>query len=303
MSTSVTGAGRVPVTVLIPTKDEELNLPTTLDALTWADQVIVFDSCSTDHTVEIAKERNCEVAQRIFDNYSDHKNWALDHLQFRNDWILILDADEKVPPDLAAEIAAIVVSPSACDGYFVARQIIVDGHWLRRAGKYPDYQLRFFRKGRARYERRIVHEHMVVEGRVGHLKHHLTHVDAKGTFRYIDRHNRFAEMEAVEAFITMRTGADSIGVAPDHGQQWLAQRSLKAFAYRWLPFRPLLVLIYLYFFKLGFMMGRAGLKTCVLRMYYEYMVDLYLAELRDPTSPISVKYRDYLAERLRRHPS
>lgn len=290
---------RVPVSILIPTKDEERNLPTTLDALHWADEIIVFDSFSSDGTVALARQRGCVVFQREFDNFSDHKNWALDHIPFRNSWILILDADEKVSPALADEIAATCVDAKAADGYYIPRQIWVDGVWLKRAGKYPDYQLRLFKRGRARYERRIVHEHMLVEGRVGYLKTPLVHVDDKGIHRYIERHNRYAEMEAVEALIASRLEARdaTLGAAgTGHVQR---RRRLKNFAYRHVPFRPLLVFVYTYVLKGGFLMGRAGLKNCVLRMFYEYMIDLYLAELADPASPAALKYTAYIEERCR----
>lgn len=288
---------KVPISVLIPTKDEERNLPSTLEAVAWADQVIVFDSYSTDRTEEIARAAGCDFQQREFDNFADHKNWALSHLEFRHDWILIIDADEKVPPALAEEIRAIVRAVPECDAYYVARQIWVDGVWLKHAGKYPDYQMRLFRRGMARYERRIVHEHMVTEGRVGFLKNHLVHIDAKGTERYIARHSRYAEMEAVEAYIAIRTAG--AGDAAQGARQNALRRRLKTFAYRKLPFRPVLVFVYLYVARLGFLMGRAGVKTCVLRMFYEYMIDLYLEELDDLDSPVAVKYRAYIADRCR----
>lgn len=289
----------VPVSVLIPTKDEERNLPSTLDALHWADEIVVFDSFSSDRTVALARERGCAVFQREFDNFSDHKNWALDNIPFRNAWILILDADEKVSPELAREIGAICADAGSCDGYYIPRQIWVDGVWLKYAGKYPDYQLRLFRRGRARYERRIVHEHMLVDGPVGYLKNPLVHVDDKGVHRYIDRHNRYAEMEAVEAFIATRLSAREAALPVAERGPVQHRRRLKTFAYRHLPLRPLLVFLYTYVLKGGFLMGRAGLKSCALRMFYEYMVDLYLAELADPASPTALKYADYIEERCR----
>lgn len=298
MSTPPLATPKAPVSVLIPTKDEERNLPSTLGHLQWADEIVVFDSHSTDDTVEIARQWGCKVHQRAFDNFSAHKNWALENIDFRNDWILILDADEKVPPELAQEIAAVCTGNTGYDAYYIARQIWVDGVWLKHAGKYPDYNIRLFRKGRAWYERRIVHEHMVVDGPVGFLRNHLVHVDAKGTYRYVDRHNRYAEMEAVEAFIAIRTAAP-VGslVKAVGGRTSEGRRVLKTYAYRFLPFRPLLAFLYLYVIKRGFVMGRAGVKTCMLRMFYEYMVDLYLEELRDSTSPAYLKYQDYIEDR------
>lgn len=286
---------KVPVSILIPTKDEERNLPSTLAQLGWADEIVIFDSFSTDATLAIARSAGCEVHQREFDNFADHKNWALRSIDFRHEWILILDADEKVTPALADEIRGIVAGPSRFDAYYVARQIWVDGVWLKHAGKYPDYQMRLFRRGMAWYERRIVHEHMETSGRAGYLKHHLVHVDAKGIQRNIERHCRYAEMEAVEAFIIIHAtdSETTVQAAPLNA----LRRRLKNFAYRHVPFRPLMVFVYLYLFRLGFVMGRAGVKTCVLRMFYEYMIDLYLDELEDSRSPIALKYKDYIAER------
>jgi glycosyltransferase involved in cell wall biosynthesis len=286
------------VSVLIPTKNEARNLPSTLEALSWADQIIVFDSHSSDDTVEIAKRYGCEVSQRVFDNFADHKNWALQNLEFRNPWILILDADEKIPAALAEEISAICLGASSADAYYVARKILVDGVWLKHAGKYPDYNIRLFRNGKARYERRIVHEHMIADGRIGTLKNHLVHIDAKGTYRYIERHNQYAEMEAVEAWITLHSGpaVQSLGGVL-RARRNERRRLLKNFAYQYLPFRPILVFLYLYVFRLGFVMGQAGIKTCALRMFYEYIVDLYLEELKDPDSPVAVKYKGYIEER------
>jgi glycosyltransferase involved in cell wall biosynthesis len=286
---------KTPISVLIPTKDEERNLPSTLECLDWVDQIVVFDSFSSDNTVSIAGRRGCDVYQRQFDNFADHKNWALRNIPFRNDWILILDADEKVSRELRDEIAALCGRTGDCNGYYIARQIWVDGIWLKYAGMYPDYQLRFFKKGSAWYEPRIVHEHMIVYGRIGYLTNPLVHIDGKGVQRYIERHSRYAEMEAVEAFIVGRTAACR-AVFPDGPVA--RRRRLKTLAYRHLPFRPLMVFLYSYVIKLGFLMGRTGLKVCALRMFYEYMIDLYLRELEDRTSPIFVKYGAYIEERV-----
>jgi glycosyltransferase involved in cell wall biosynthesis len=291
---------KIPISILIPTKDEERNLPSTLESLSWADEIIVFDSFSTDQTVALARRFGCQVHQRMFDNFADHKNWAIRNIPFRNDWILILDADEKVSAELREELRIICGGKSDFGGYYIARQIWVDGVWLKRGGKYPDYQLRLFRNGRAWYERRIVHEHMVVDGRVGYLKNHLVHIDAKGVQRYIERHNRYAEMEAVEALIALRRARRAKPLAALlHGDSVQRRRELKMWAYRNLPFRPVFVFLYTYFFKLGFVMGKAGIKNSVLRMFYEYMIDLYLEELKDPSSPASQKYAAYIEERCR----
>src|SRR5919198_6772852 len=114
---------RAPVSVLVPTLDEELNLPECLDSVNWADEVFVVDSFSHDRTVEIARERGAHVVQHPFESYSRQKNWALDTLPFRNDWVLIVDADERVSPELRCEIQSIL--PDAdCAGYYLNRRVI-----------------------------------------------------------------------------------------------------------------------------------------------------------------------------------
>src|SRR5271166_3148218 len=114
---------RAALSVIIPTRNEERNIRLTLKSvLDWADQVFVFDSFSDDRTVEFARESGAVVAQRKFDNFSEHKNWALDNLPIRNRWVLFLDADERLTPKLRDEIAAIVGDESSRNGYFVARK-------------------------------------------------------------------------------------------------------------------------------------------------------------------------------------
>lgn len=286
---------KVPISILIPTKDEERNLPSTLESLKWADQVIVFDSYSEDRTPAIAKRFGCDFHQRKFDNFSDHKNWALDNLSFRHHWILILDADEKVSPALENEIREICAKHQVFDAYYIARQTWMDGVWLKYAGCFPDYNIRLLQKGKARYERRIVHEHMLVDGNVGFLENPIVHIDKKGINRYVDRHNKYAEMEAVEAYIEILNQNKPLA-SPDR-KVHLKRRRLKTISYKYLIFRPVFVFIYMYVFKLGFVMGKTGIKICTLRMFYEYVIDLYLNEIRNHSSPTFQKYRAYIEER------
>ena len=139
----VAPSAAVSVTVIIPTRNEERNLQQTLaGVVNWADQIFVFDSFSNDRTLEIAREAGVEVAQRVFDNFAAHKNWALDNLPIRNRWILFLDADERLTPELRSEIAAIVRDESSRNGYYISRKNYFMGHWIRHAGMYPDWQLR-----------------------------------------------------------------------------------------------------------------------------------------------------------------
>ena len=288
---------KAPVSVLIPTKNEERNLPVCLASVDWADEIIVFDSESTDATVQIAEAAGARVVTRKFDNFATHKNWALDTIDFRHDWILLLDADERVIPALADEIRAAVVQTDGPVGYYAARQTMFAGTWLRHGGVWPDYNLRLLRRGHARYEMRIVHEHMILDGPAGYLKGHLLHDDDKGIDRFFERHNHYTALEAVEIVRRRRMvgrEADNrlVGNLLARGPQ--RRRALKIFAQEHLPFRPLCVFLYMYFLKLGILDGRAGLRYALLKMYFEYQIVLKVKELDDPASPLYRQWQDYL---------
>jgi glycosyltransferase involved in cell wall biosynthesis len=236
------------------------------------------------------------VVQRAFDVFSTHKNWAIDNIDMRHDWILLVDADERVTPALAAEIAAVVTrnDPDGPVGWYIPRQNFFAGRWVRHCGMYPDWQLRLFRRGRARYEDRIVHEHMLVDGPTGRLRNHFVHKDDKGIERYVDRHNVYSSLEAVEIH-RLLTGRARDTIRPSLWRKGPPRRrALKNFAYRHLPMRPLFVFLYMYFGKLGFLDGRVGWRYCLLRAMYEYQISLKLIELRDPQSGMWQKYRHWL---------
>lgn len=283
----------VPVSVMVMTLNEENNITACLDSVAWADEVVVFDSYSSDHTLDLTRSRGARIVQRAFDDFSTHKNWALDNIPFVHPWLLLLDADERVTSDLAAEIADVIASADACNGYYIARQNWVWDKPLRCL--YPDYNLRFLRLGKGRYEDRLVHEHMVVEEPVGFLRNHLVHRDTKGMERYFDRHNVYSSFEAIEVwrFLNQRNG-DGLDAANPFRRGPEGRRALKQFAYRYLPARPLFQFLWLYVFKGGFLDGRLGWRYCVLRMFYEYQISLKLEELADGDAPMSLKYRQHL---------
>lgn len=284
---------KIPVSVLIPTKDETRNIKACINSLEWADEIVVFDSHSTDDTVEIAQSLGVRIVKRVFDNFSTHKNWALNNIKFRNDWILLVDADERATEHLAEEIFEITQRTDASDGYYVP---ILVWMWDRPIHcHYPVYNLRFLRRGKGRYENRIVHEHMIIEGKVGYLRNHLINHDKKGIERYFDRHNTYSTFEAIEAYrLLLGIGDDQKIDASLNTTGPLRNRVLKNFAYRYLPARPIFMFLWFYIFKRGFLGGRVGFRYCALRMFYEYQVDLKLIELRDADSVIGNKYKEFI---------
>lgn len=287
----------IPVSVLVPTRNEEQNLEFCLTCLARFEEVIVFDSYSTDRTIKIAERWDARVVQREFDNFSSHKNWALSNIPFRNRWVMIVDADEQVESSLADEICQIVLNKNQFnDGFFIPRKNMFAGVWIRHGGWYPDWQLRLFRRGLARYESRIVHEHILLNGKVGYLSNHLLHHDYKGIERYFDRHNTYSSMEAVEFYRALKQlGDQSDQIIPSIFSKGPERRRyLKLMAYRYLPFRPLFKFIWMYVFRGGFLDGRIGFRFCLLHTFYEYQVSLKLEELSNPESPLHQKYRDYI---------
>ena len=287
--------GKAALSVLIPTRDEERNIAACMQSVVWAGEIVVFDSLSTDRTRDIAQGYGAKVVQREFDNFSAHKNWALGNIRFENDWILIVDADERITETLAGEIQDLLKQGPKRNGYYVARQNWFCGKWIRHGGWYPDWQLRLIRRGCARYESRIVHEHVLLDGPAGYLKNPLVHQDYKGIERYFERHNSYSSLEAIEAYQQMVGNgqgeylpADSTGPGPGR------RRLLKTLAYRYLPARSLFKFLWMYVFKLGFLDGRIGFRYCLLHTFYEYQISLKLEELKEPESPMREKSRRYL---------
>lgn len=280
-----------PLSFIIPTRNEERNIRDAIGSVaSWADEVFVLDSYSEDRTVEFAKAMGVHVAQRRFDNFAAQKNWALDNLPLHNEWVFFLDGDERVPPRLRREITDAIRDPSRpFDGFYIGRQNYFMEVPVRHGGWYPDRRLVLFKHRLGRYESRIVHEHVVLNGRAGLLKQALLHYnDNKGLHQYFDRHNVYSTMEALEAYRHLK-GKRSVATlrARVFGKGPERRRALKQWAYRHLPFRPLFKFLWSYGLKRGFLDGRVGFRYCLLQSFYEYQVSLKLIELRsDPTSPM-----------------
>jgi glycosyltransferase involved in cell wall biosynthesis len=283
---------KAPLSVLVPTLNEELNLPECLDSVAWADEVFVVDSFSTDRTVEIARERGAQVIQHPFDGYSRQKNWALDTLPFRHEWVLILDADERVTPELHTEIEQLLLPlPSRGEsrgegyvppmGYYVNRRLIFMGRWIRYAGWYPSWNLRFFRHRLGRYDNREVHEHLVLQGPAGYLRHDLLHLDRRGVESFVARHSRYSTLEAMARFKAERNApgrallpARLVG-SPVERKRWLRER-----VWPRIPAKPLALFFYMYVLRRGFLDGREGFAFCLFHAFQEFLVGLKLTELR-----------------------
>jgi glycosyltransferase involved in cell wall biosynthesis len=269
-----------PISVLVLTLDEELNLPRCLESLRWCDDVVVLDSGSKDRTAAIAREFGARVIERPFDNWASHQNWALQSIDFRHPWLYYSDADEVVTPELRDEMIAIAsASEQPHVGYRVRYKNYFLGRWIRHCGIYPTWVLRFYRPEKVRYER-LVNPTASVDGSVGLLREHFLHFSFnKGLQAWFDKHNRYSTAEAIETLRELRDGRIDWAGLFDPRNPARRRVALKHLSFR-LPFRPLLRFLYMYVLKLGFLDGAAGFHYCALLSIYEYMIVLKAKELR-----------------------
>jgi glycosyltransferase involved in cell wall biosynthesis len=266
-----------PVSVLILTLNEELNLAECIDSCAWCADIVVFDSFSSDRTTEIALGKGVRLFQRQFDNYAAQRNAALTEVRYKYPWVLMIDADERTPADLVEEITTVVANASEDMVLFrMRRKDFLMGRWLQRSSGYPSWFGRLIRVGRVRVEREV-NEEYIADGQVAHLESHLLHYPFnRGVAYWYERHNRYSTAEALAKVqerlrpISIRTLFSWDPIA--------RRRTLKQIAYR-LPMRPNVAFVYLYFFRMGFLDGRAGLAFSRVRASYEMMIDLKVLEL------------------------
>jgi glycosyltransferase involved in cell wall biosynthesis len=284
---------KIPISVLIPAKNEELNLPACLMSVARADQVFLVDSQSTDRTVEIAENWGAKVVQFYFNSsWPKKKNWSLANLPFRHDWVLIVDCDERIIPELWDEIAEVIQNPDY-DGYYLNRRVFFLGKWLRYGGRYPDWNLRLFKHQKGRYESlgaesvpntgdNEVHEHVILDGRrVGYLKHDMLHEDFRDLYHWIQRHNSYSNWEARVYYNIIHNTGDDKSIEPNFfGEPVQRTRFLKKIWVLFVPAKPWIRFILIYFLRWGFLDGKAGYIYAKLMAYYEYQIAAKLYELR-----------------------
>jgi glycosyltransferase involved in cell wall biosynthesis len=273
------------LSVIVPVKNEAENLARSLPALAWADEIFVVDSQSTDGTERVAAEFGASVVQfRYSGTYPKKKNWALDNLQFRNEWVLIVDADEVVPPDLADEIAARIAADEA-EGYYLNSRYYFLGRRIRHCGYSECWNLRLFKHQLGRYEKmpddtagragdNEAHEHVELEGRVLRLRCELEHHAYPTVAVWVEKHNRYAIWEAAnyERFV-------SEPIPTTIGRSKRLKRALKKIVLR-LPLRPVVRFVYAYFLRLGFLDGKPGFYFCGLLAFYDFLAQVNLYERR-----------------------
>lgn len=265
------------LSAVVLTYNEENILESCLAALDFVDEILVLDSFSTDNTVLIAKSYKARVIERVFDNYASQRNFALDAVNPNTNWILMVDADEIVTPELKHEILLTISQPNNNTMYRVRRKDLFQGKWIRHSSGYPTWFPRLFKKGCVKVKREI-NEEYVTSGNEGFLREHLMHYPFnKGITWWFDKHNRYSQMEAQKM---LDEEIDPIDFKSLFSKNPIKRRRAQKRLSYILPFRPLFIFFAFYILKGGFLDGRAGYTFCRLRKTYEWMIDLKLNELK-----------------------
>jgi glycosyltransferase involved in cell wall biosynthesis len=257
----------------------------------WADEIFVVDSNSTDDSRAIAVAHGAKVVQFEFNGtWPKKKNWALENLPFKHEWVFILDADEVMPPEAEEEFRKIVSDPGhPADGYWINRRFMFMGKWLRHA-YYPNWNLRLFRHCLGRHEKLTdvatasgdneVHEHVVVKGQTRRLRCEMDHYAFPSVDVFIEKHNRYSNWEARVALDRFLKGSGQTLQSKQVGKL----RRLKQLSQS-LPFRPFLRFFYVYVWQLGFLDGKEGYHFARLHALYEYLCCVKTVELKKVSPP------------------
>lgn len=277
----------LPVSVIIPARNEARNLPRCLESLASVGEIYLIDSQSADDTARIAESHGAKVVQFHYrGGWPKKRQWAMDTLPFAHDWILLLDADEVLTPELAAEIRS-AMQASDVNGYYIALEMYFLGRRLRHSGA-SFWKLSLFRKGLGRFECRLqdqttsmadmeVHEHVIVNGPTRRLQHPLVHHNVESLDRYIQKHNEYSNWEAR---VWLDGNKNEEQIQPSlWGTQAQRRRWLRRHFFE-LPGSPVLFFLYKYFARLGFLDGVPGFIYCVFQGVQFFHIKAKIYELR-----------------------
>lgn len=266
------------ISVIVLTKNEQQDLPGCLQSLAWSDDVHVYDSMSTDDTVLIAEKFGATVTLRKFDNWSSHQNWGLQNIPFKYEWVYYSDADERVTPELVKAMELAISENKGTAAFRVRRRDYFMDTWLKHVTPSP-FNIRLFKPGHIKYER-LTNPVTVVDGPIGDIGEYFNHFPfSKGISHWIDKHNGYSSLEAGQIVANQLSGGKFSIFNAFFSKNANERRYNQKEIYYRLPCRPLVMFILLYFLKLGFLDGRAGLNYAILRSVYEYFIVLKKREL------------------------
>lgn len=247
--------GRLPLSVIITTYNEQINVAECIESVSWADEILLVDSFSTDQTVEIARRYPIKILQREYFGSAAQKNWAIDRVE--HDWVLIIDADERVPEPLAREVLSVLATVPSVHGFYIRRENVFIDRVIRHSGWSTDKVVRLFRRDKGRYPNRRVHADLEIEGAVPVLRNAFLHYTFRTFDQYFPKFLNYAEWGAAQAF-------------RDGRRAGLAE----------LVFRPWWRFFRTYVLQLGFLDGMHGFVLCNLQAFGVFLKYARLWEYR-----------------------
>lgn len=271
------------ISIFILTHNEEIEIEACIESALLSDDVIVIDSFSSDRTLDLARQYPVRTIQHAFESHGKQRTWMLEHVPVKYDWVYILEADERMTPDLFQECIEVSQGDQYI-GYYVAEQVVFMNHWIRYSTQYPRYQLRLFEHGRVWFTDYGHTEREVCDGETGFLQHtYPHHTCGKGFSRWLEKHNRYSSDEAVETLHQLNQGQINWPALIWGRSEVERRRALKNLSLR-LPFRPFIRFLYMYIGLRGFLDGRAGFTWCILQSFYEYLILLKVWEIQNVSS-------------------
>jgi glycosyltransferase involved in cell wall biosynthesis len=270
--------------IYILTYNEELDIAACIESAMLSDDIIVVDSCSSDRTLEIANGYPVRAVEHAFESHGRQRTWMLESIAPKYEWVYILEADERMTPELFAECEKATKNPDYI-GYYVAERVMFMNHWIRHSTQYPRYQMRLFRHGKVWFSDYGHTEREECNGATSFIQETYPHyTSGKGLSRWIDKHNRYSTDEARETLHQLESGKVHWGDLFFGKSEVARRRALKDLSLR-LPGRPLLRFFYMYFILGGCLDGRAGLAWCTLQAFYEYLIVLKAWEMKHMPKP------------------
>lgn len=254
----VSKVDRESIAALVITYNEEKNIEECLESVNWINEIIVIDACSTDRTVEIARQYTDKVFLNIWNGFGQQKNLGIEKTM--SEWVLIVDADERVSPELRYEIED-RLSKHRNDrfaGYQIPRRNYFYGKWIRWGGSYPDYQLRLFRKDSGRYNDVAIHENLILDGPIGYLKNHIDHITERCIADHFKKFDNYTTLAAQEK-----------------------RKRKKQIKWYDIAFRPIITFIKVYISKQGYRDGLYGLIYGIFASFYTFSKYVKLWEMRN----------------------
>jgi glycosyltransferase involved in cell wall biosynthesis len=267
--------------VYILTYNEELDIAGAIESVVnLSDDIIIVDSFSSDRTVEIASKYPVKVVQHKFESHGKQRTWMLNEVPTKYDWVYILEADERMTPELFNECLEATKNKNY-PAYYVAERVMFMNKWIKHSTQYPRYQMRLLEKGKAWFIDYGHTEREVAKGEIGFLKETYPHyTNSKGLSRWLEKHNRYSTDEAKE---TIRQLHKSTVNWHDlfFGKSEIEKRhALKDLSHR-IPFRPIVRFLYMYLFLGGIWDGYPGFVWCILQMFYEYIILVKVWEIKN----------------------